>query len=78
MIKYPALEAELEKSLRDDNEGAFLREFQRSMKDFVAAVEHHTRDGLSMEHFLQWRGLQKSAETAAEAAEEVRLRLHER
>ena len=78
MNAYPALETELEKSLRDDKDGTFLKEFQRSLRDFVAAVELHTRDGLSMEHFLQWRELQKSAEAAGELAEEIRLRLHEK
>ncbi|MDB5104439.1 MAG: hypothetical protein JWP91_2128 [Fibrobacteres bacterium] len=78
MNDHPALETELEKSLRDDHDGAFLRDFQRSLRDFVAAVERHTRDGLSMEHYLQWRDLQKSAEAAGELAEEIRLRLHEK
>jgi hypothetical protein len=78
MNKYPALETELEKSLREDKDGTFVKEFQRSMREFVAAVEHHTRDGLSMEHFLQWRGLQKSAESAGEVAEEVYLRFHDK
>jgi hypothetical protein len=77
MKTYPALETELEKSLREDEDGVFLREFQESLRDFVAAVETHTREGLSMEHYLQWRDLQKAAEAAGETAEEIRLRLRE-
>lgn len=78
MSDYPALESELEKSLRDDVEGAFVKDLQRSLGDFVAAVERHTRDGMTQEHYQQWRGLQKAAEAACDVAEEVRLRIHER
>ena len=78
MSDYPALESELEKSLRDDVEGAFIKDLQRSLGDFVAAVERHARDGMSQEHYQQWRGLQKAAEAAGDVAEEVRLRIHEK
>ena len=78
MSDHPALESELEKSLRNDAEGIFVADLQRSLGDFVAAVERHTRDGMSQEHFQQWRGLQKAAEAACDVAEEVRLRIHEK
>ena len=78
MNRYPALESELEKALRDDRDGTWTKELQRSLRDFAAAVDVHTRDGLTLEHYKQWRGLQKAAEAAVEAMEEVRLRIHER
>ncbi len=78
MSQYPALESELEKNLRADGEGVFVKDLQRSLSDFVAAVEYHTRDGMSLEQYQQWRELQKAAEAASVVAEEVRLRMHEK
>lgn len=78
MSQYPALETEIEKSLRDDKDGAWVKELKRSFSDFTAAVEYHTREGVSMQQFLQWQELIKAAAAASEVAEEVRLRLHDK
>ena len=77
MNTYPAFEAELEKALRDDKDGTFVKDLQRSLGDFVAAVEFHTRDGVTQDQYRQWQDLKKAAEKASEAAEEVHLRLHD-
>lgn len=78
MSHYPALESELEKAIREDKDGAWVKELKRSFSDFTAAVEFHTRDGVSMQQFLQWQELIKAAAAAGEVAEEVRLRLHDK
>lgn len=76
--QYPVFEAELEKSLREDSEGKFLHEVQRSLREYIAAVEIHMRSGLDATHYVQWRDLQKAAETASQAAEEVHQLLHDK
>lgn len=77
MIEHPAFEADLETALREDRNGSFLKEVQSSLRAYIAAVEIHTRSGLDAEHYVQWRELQKAAETAALAAEEVQHRIKE-
>lgn len=67
----------MEKALLEDHDGAYLRDLQNSLHDFVQAVERHTKSGLGMDAFTKWRDLQKAAETAAEMAEELRDRLRD-
>jgi hypothetical protein len=78
MSQYPALETEIEKAIREDRDGAWVKELKRSFSDFTTAVEFHTRDGVSMEQYLQWQELIKAAHAAGEVAEEVRLRIHDK
>lgn len=75
--EHPAFEANLEKALREDRSGSFIEELQRSLRAYIAAVEIHMRSGLDAEQYVQWRDLQKAAETAALAAAELRLRIQE-
>lgn len=72
---YPALDADLETSLREDASGAFLAEFQRSLRAYVDAVEVHLRSGLSMEHYQKWQDLQKAAVMSSALAEEIHMRM---
>lgn len=74
MNTYPALDVELEKSLKEDHDGAFLRDFQRTLRDFHEAVDAHIRDGVDKELFAKWRDLQNAAGVAGEVA--VKLRNH--
>jgi hypothetical protein len=75
--EHPALEADLEKALREDTDGSYLEELQRSLRAYIAAVEIHMRGGLEAEQYVQWRDLQKATEAASLAAEEVRQRMRE-
>lgn len=77
MTEHPAFDADLEQALREDRDGSFLKEVHRSLRAYIAAVEVHTRSGLDAEHYVHWRDLQKAAETAALAAEEVQHRIKE-
>lgn len=77
MRTHPAFESELEKSLLEDQDGAFVRDLQGSLQDFVEDVERHVREGLDQERYVKWRDLQKSAEAAAALVEELRDRLRE-
>lgn len=76
ITEHPALDAELETTLRQDTNGIFLEDMQRSLRAFIAAVEFHTRSGLDAQQYVQWRDLQKAAEAAALAVEEVHQRMH--
>jgi hypothetical protein len=78
MNEHLALEAELEKALREDTDGSFLKELQRSLREFSEAVDIHLRDGLSAERYRQWGDLQRAAGTAAQVAEEVHQLMHEK
>jgi hypothetical protein len=78
MKEHPALEAELEKTLREDPGGTFLTEFHGSLHAFVAAVDAHLRGGLTSEEYRKWGDLQRAAGIAAQVAEEVHQRMHDR
>jgi hypothetical protein len=77
MKDHFALSADLEKSLREDHGGSFLKELQDSLGEFAEAVDRHTRTGLDAAQYRQWGDLQKAAGLAAQVAEEVHQRMHE-
>jgi hypothetical protein len=78
MNEHIALEAQLENALDNDTEGTFLKELQRSLREFSEAVELHLREGVSTEQYRQWEDLRRAATTAARVAEVVHQLLHEK
>jgi hypothetical protein len=77
MKEHFALEAELEKALREDPDGSFLKELQSSLREYAEAVDRHTRTGLDAGQYRQWGDLRKAAGIAAQVAEEVHQRMHD-
>lgn len=72
MNNHPALGMDFEKSLREDRDGGFLQDLQRSLAAFSSAIERHISTGLTSEEFSRWKGLQTAVETASVVSEKLR------
>jgi hypothetical protein len=65
MSNHDVLEMEFEQNLKDDVNGRFLQELQKSLFEYAFAIERHISTGLSSEEFARWKNLQAAVETAS-------------
>lgn len=72
MNNHPVLEMDFEKSLKEDRDGSFLHELQRSLTAYCFAIEQHISTGLSSEEFARWKNLKTAVETATGVSEKLR------